>query len=255
MIKTVRFKKKSIPLSVMEAVLFLRGLFFTGRKYQCPCCGWHIRAFADGNAFIKERALSYCPRCNSKSRHRRIWLFLQHKTNLFTDQLRLLEISPKYSFSRRFTKKKNLRYLSADIYVRPHIALMMDVTNTSFTAESFDAVLCIHVLEEIIDDRQAMREIFRLLSPGGWAIISVPTRMDRLTYEDPTITAPMDRKRVFGEPDHVRVYGSDLVERLEETGFNVHVDMADEVPQHIRLKFGLKGDENIFYCVKPNDRG
>ena len=252
MIKTVRFRKKTIPLFVLEVVFFLRGLFFLGRKYQCPCCGWHLRALVDGNSLIKQRSLSYCPRCNSKSRHRRIWLFLRNNTNLFTNQLRLLEISPKYSFSRRFTRMKNLDYLGADIVFRPHIALKMDLTRTSLKAESFDTVLCIHVLEEIIDDRQAMKEIFRLLKPSGWAIISVPTRMDQLTYEDLNITDPNERKNAFGEPDHVRVYGSDLASRLEASGFEVYVDLAENVPHQVQHKFGLKGDENIFYCVKPN---
>lgn len=251
MIKTVRFKKKSIPLYVMEAILVLRGLIFFGHRYVCPCCGWRVRAFSDGNAFLKQRALSYCPRCNSKSRHRRIWLFLRHKTNLFQDQIRLLEVSPKYSFSRRFIRMRNLRYLSADIYARPHISLKMDLTNTPTRAESFDAVICVHVLEEVINDRQAIQEIYRILAPGGWAVVSVPTRMDQTTFEDASITDPKERKRAFGEPDHVRIYGYDLADRLQAAGFQVQLDRADDLTPQTKEKYGLKGDENIFYCTKP----
>lgn len=251
MINTYRHNKIPMPLNVMEAGLILRGLLFLGTRYTCPCCGWHIRDFAKGNALLKKRPLSYCPRCNSKSRHRRIWLFLQNKTNLFKDPLSLFEVSPKYSFSRRFTRMANLHYLGGDLYDRPHISFRLDLIHTPIQPESFDAVLCIHVLEEIDHDRQAMAEIFRILKPGGWAVISVPTRMDQPTYEDPSITSPKERKVAFGEPDHVRIYGYDLLDRLKSTGFEVQVDLAEDVPAQTRKMYGLRGDENIFYCIKP----
>ena len=252
MIHSVRYNKHSIPLKAMEAAFFVRGLLFLGKKYTCPCCGWHVRAFNDGNTFLKKRALSYCPRCNAKSRHRRIWLFLQNKTNLFTDTLSLFEVSPKVSFARRFSQISNIHYLGADIYFRPYISLKMDLTATALKAESFDAVLCVHVLEEIIEDRRAMQEIYRILKPGGWAVVSVPTDLDRPTFEDAGITTPKERKRAFGEPDHVRVYGFDLVDRLKESGFQVDLDLAKDIPMHTREKYGLRGDENIFFCKKPH---
>lgn len=250
MINTYRFKDYSVPLKVFEIGLIIRGILFWGKRYICPCCGWHVRDFTKGNALLKKRYLSYCPRCNSKSRHRRIWLFLQQKTNLYTGHLSLFEISPKYSFSRRFIQMENLLYISADLYTRPNINFRMDLISTSLQSESFDAVLCIHVLEEIIDDRRAMEEIYRILKPGGWAVISVPSRMNQLTYEDSSIIMPKERKHAFGEPDHVRVYGYDIVERLEACGFNVQVDLAENVPAQTRERYGLRGDENIFFCAK-----
>lgn len=251
MINTYRIKNISMPLYLMEAALLFRGLLFLGTRYICPCCGWHIRDFTKGNGLLKTRPLSYCPRCNSKSRHRRIWLFLQEKTNLFKDQLSLFEVSPKYSFSRKFTQLPNLSYYGGDLYHRSHIMFKLDLVSTPIKTDSFDAVLCIHVLEEIIPDQKALSEIFRILKPGGWAVISVPTRMDQLTYEDPSITSPKGRKRAFGEPDHVRIYGYDLKDRLEASGFIVQVDLAEDVPMQTRKKYGLRGDENIFYCSKP----
>jgi len=176
---------------------------------------------------------------------------LQEKTNLFTDQLSLFEVSPKYSFSRKFTRLANLSYFGGDLYPRTHTNFRLDLVSTPIRADSFDAVLCIHVLEEIIQDQQAMGEIFRILKPGGWAVVSVPTRMDQFTYEDPSITSPKERKRAFGEPDHVRIYGHDLKDRLEASGFRVQVDLADDVSIETRKKYGLRGDENIFYCFKP----
>jgi SAM-dependent methyltransferase len=250
MVNTYRYNNVALPLKLFEALLILRGLLFFGSKYSCPCCGWRMRDFASGHALMKTRPLSYCPRCNSKARHRRIWLFLQQNTNLFTEQLRVFEVSPKYSFSRQFTRMANINYVGADLYSRPHISFRMDLVAASLQSDSFDAVLCIHVLEEIVDDRRAMAELFRILKPGGWAVISVPTCMERLTFEDPTITEPKERKRAFGEPDHVRVYGHDLVDRLEACGFHVRVDLADDVPLHTQENYGLRGDENIFFCTK-----
>jgi len=167
------------------------------------------------------------------------------------DPIKLFEVSPKVSFARRFTQLSNIQYLGADITLRPYISLKMDLTATALKAESFDAVLCIHVLEEIIEDRRAMDEIYRVLKPGGWAVVSVPTEMDRPTYEDASITNPKERKQAFGEPDHVRVYGYDLSDRLKESGFDVQLDLAQDIPQQTREKYGLRGDENIFYCIKP----
>ncbi len=241
----------TLPLPLLEILLTLRSVFFLGTKYTCPCCGWHVRAFTDNGAMFRERSLSYCPRCNSKARHRRIWLFLEEKTNLLSERLHLFEVSPKYCFSRRFKAMPNLNYFGADLKWRPHISARMDLTALPIRSETFDATICVHVLEEIVDDRTAMSELYRVLKPGGWAIITVPTRMDQLTYEDPAITAPEERQRAFGETAHVRIYGHDLVDRLEACGFRVQVDLAENVPPPTREKYGLRSDENIFFCTKP----
>lgn len=248
---TYRIADLSLPLRWAEVLLAFRALLFVGTKYTCPCCGWRVRAFTKGGVTLKERHLSYCPRCNSKARHRRIWLFLKDKTNLFSDRLRLLHVSPKYSLSRRFIRMPNLDYVGVDLNERPNISVKMDLTATPIRSEAFDAVICVHVLEEILDDRKAMRELYRVMKSGGWALISVPTRIEQLTYEDPTIVTPDERQRAFGEVAHVRIYGHDLVDRLKECGFQVQVDLAKDVPQHIREKYGLRDDENIFYCLKP----
>src|SRR4030067_890390 len=120
---TYRLADLSLPLFWTEVLLTFRALLFVGAKYTCPCCGWRVRAFAKGGVTLKERHLSYCPRCNSKARHRRIWLFLEQKTNLFSDRLRLFHVSPKYSLSRRFTRMPNLDYVGADLYDRPNISV------------------------------------------------------------------------------------------------------------------------------------
>ncbi len=246
----MRCKSMNLPLPLLEALLVFRSIFFLGTRFRCPCCGWRLRAFTDDGAIFRERSLSYCPRCNSKARHRRIWLFLQEKTNLFAEPLHLLEVSPKYCFSRRFKAMPNLGYFAVDLIRRPHVSAIMDMAAMPISSASFDAALCVHVLEEIIDDRRAMGELYRVLKPGGWALITVPTRMDRRTYEDPAITDAVERERAFGEAAHVRFYGYDLRDRLEECGFRVEVDLAEDVPLETRRKYGLRADENIFFCTK-----
>ena len=127
----------------------------------------------------------------------------------------------------------------------------MDLTATPLRSATFDAILCVHVLEEIPDDRAAMHELFRLVKPGGWVLVSVPTRIDQETYEDPSISTPRDRRRAFGEEAHVRVYGRDLTGRLEECGFRVEVDLAAHLDPASKERYGLRDDENIFLCTKP----
>jgi SAM-dependent methyltransferase len=246
-----RIRKFKPPLAVLEMSLALRAIPFLGSKYVCPCCGWKLRAFTAGGVSLNERELSYCPRCNSKARHRRIWLFLEERTNLFSDRLRLFEVAPKFSFARRFRKMSNLYYVAGDLQRHPETTLRMDVTAAPISSNSFDALICVHVLEEVMPDRLAMGEIFRLLKPGGWAVVTVPTNMNALTYEDPSITSAAARARAFGEPAHVRVYGYDLADRLQACGFEVTVDLAENVPVEKRSRYGLRDDENIFFCRKP----
>ena len=235
----------------VDRLLAVRALPFLGFRYRCPCCGWRLRTFTRGGASLRSRPSGYCPRCNSKARHRRDWLFLRRNTELFTRPQRLLHISPKYALARRLARLPNLDYVAGDLEARPYIALRFDLTSLPLRDESFDSAICIHVLEHIEDDRAAMAELFRVLRPGGWALVTVPARLDQPTYEDAAVTAPQDRLREFGETDHVRFYGNDLVQRLEAAGFHVALDAATELDPATMEHYGLLADENIFFCTKP----
>lgn len=245
-------KKSNSPLlkSIVPLLLNFRALLFFGKKYTCPCCGWELRAFMMGGGSFKTRPFGYCPRCNSKARHRRQWLFLKEKTNLFKANLRLLHVSPQYSLSRNLVEMPNIQYVSIDIQDRANLTHRMDLTNLAFESESFDAAICIHVLEHIEEDLKAINELYRVLKPGGWAVISVPLRLDQKTYEDPTVTSPEDREREFGESGHFRYYGYDLKDRLESRGFSVELDLAANINPEVKEKYGLLDDENVFYCIK-----
>ena len=199
---------------------------------------------------LSVRPNGYCPRCNSKARHRRDWLFLKEKTNLFSDSIRLLHVSPKYAISRRLTKIPAIEYVGIDLEGRPHAPLKVDIQDIPFESNSFGAIICIHVLEHVEDDKRAIGELYRVLKPGGWALISVPIDFDRETYEDPSIVDPRERKRHFGEEQHVCAYGRDFAERLQASGFKVQLDRGADVPAETKKQYGLLEDENVFYCTK-----
>ena len=109
------------------------------------------------------------------------------------------------------------------------------------------------VLEHIVDDQKAMTELFRVLIPGGWAILQSPIDIERNeTFEDPNVTMPQDRLRVFGQSDHVRVYGRDYKDRLEKAGFSVEVDgYVRSLGADVINKYNLDEDEDIYLCTKP----
>ena len=141
---------------------------------------------------------------------------------MFTDHLRVLHFAPEHIFDRAFKSLDNLDYMTADL--DPNRAMIeMDITNITYEDNSFDVILCSHVLEHVMDDKKAMSELFRVLSPGGWAILQAPVLREK-TYEDPAIVTPEERERLFGQRDHVRIYGLDYRDRLESAGFNVKVD-------------------------------
>jgi SAM-dependent methyltransferase len=144
----------------------------------------------------------------------------------------------------------NIDYVGVDLNDRPNIGTIADLTATPYASDTFDAIICIHVLEEIEQDRKAIGELFRVLKSGGWAFITVPVRLDRETFEDPTIVDPKERERAFGEKAHVRIYGFDLIDRLEAGGFEVQLALGTDIEQESKEKYGLNDDENVFFCTK-----
>jgi SAM-dependent methyltransferase len=237
---------------IKRAVLWLRGMVFTGRRYQCPVCQWQLRSFTGRRGLLTRSKDGYCPRCNAKARHRRHWLYLQQHSDLFHKPQTLLEVAPWWSLATRFRSLPHIRYLGLDLVAAgPHVNLVGDVVACPLPDNSVDTLLCIHVLEHVADDRRAMAELHRVLKPGGTAIISVPLRFSQRTIEDPGITDPEERKRLFGERGHVRWYGPDIVERLEAAGFEVSLHRGTRLDARERARFGLRTDENILHCRKP----
>jgi ubiquinone/menaquinone biosynthesis C-methylase UbiE len=146
---------------------------------------------------------------------------------------------------------KNIDYLGVDCKERLNIQTYLDVSALSFKANTFDCLICIHVMEEVKEDLKAFQEIYRVLKPGGWALITVPINLNQQTYEDWSITDPREREQAFGEKAHVRIYGYDLVSRLQNTGFSVNLDKAEDIPREKRERYGLNESENVLFCTKP----
>jgi SAM-dependent methyltransferase len=235
----------------MRRLIFLvRGLMFVGTRYQCPCCDWSLRSFV-GKSNLSRTTDGYCPRCNSKARHRRDWMYLEPRL-ASADGLRILDIAPWWSVGRKLSGMPNVDYCGLDLDPdAPFVDVAGDLADMPVDSDSFDGVICIHVLEHVDNDRQAMQEICRVLKPGGWALVSVPILADEPTREDPSVTAPEERERLFGEKTHVRYYGMDIQDRLEAAGLRVTLEPAGDIDPDVVRKHGLRYDENIFFCEKP----
>jgi SAM-dependent methyltransferase len=156
-----------------------------------------------------------------------MWLYLTQKTNLFDGkQKKMLHVAPEPELSRLIQKAAYIDYLSADLFapdIMVKVMVKMDITDIQYPDNTFDVIYCSHVLEHVPDDRKAIREFFRVLKDGGWAIVQVPIIADT-TFEDLTVINPKERERLFGQFDHVRRYGPDYKDRLTEAGFSVTVD-------------------------------
>lgn len=178
-------------------------------------------------------------------------LYLQNETNIFSADLSVLHFATEFALQRKLSSLPNLNYVSADLY-SPYAQFKMNVMDVQFEDDSFDVVLCSHVLEHVSDDRKALEELFRVLKPGGWGIIQVPIDPERkTTFEDNRIATSRERERVFGHPDHVRIYGRDWRIRLEDAGFIVDIlPYANNFDTGLMKKYGLR-DEAIYLCSKP----
>lgn len=232
----------------MQAVW--QGFKYAGDRLICPCCNGHFREFLPYGSPARPNAV--CPRCYSLERHRLLWLYFQNQTNLFSHPLKILHIAPEKWLQTKFKTLSNLDYLSADLEA-DWAMQKMDITNILYENNTFDVILCNHVLEHIPDDRKAMAELLRVLKPKGWAILQVPLEPNReTTFEDPTITLPEERERIFGQHDHVRIYGRDYQDRLKQAGFQVKVDSyVKELSQEMIEQYALREDHDIYFCFKP----
>jgi SAM-dependent methyltransferase len=181
-----------------------------------------------------------------------VWVFFERHTDLFDQRPRsMLHIAPEWELSCKLKVQPNLRYVTADLNM-PWVSVRFDINQLPHPDGGFDVVYCSHVLEHIPDDRRAMREICRVLKPGGWAVIIVPITTD-VTFEDLSVTDPDERHRLFGQNDHVRRYGPDIENRLADSGFDVQVfqaaDVVDE-DEGRRLAIPFKSSP-MYYCKRP----
>jgi SAM-dependent methyltransferase len=219
-----------------------------GTRRYCPCCDSHLRRF--GPYGERPRPDAMCPVCGALERHRLATLFLNRRRDALGERVgRVLHIAPEPPVARVLQGWAAVSYVSVDLYAE-NVTVQADLTRMPFRSRAFDAIYCSHVLEHVADDRRAMEELHRVLRPGGWALIQVPIKRD-VTFEDPTITDPESRRRLFGQPDHVRVYGRDFGNRLARARFAVSVERPQCGLDAAAIeRYGLKTREDLFLCTR-----
>ena len=252
--KIISLVLRKIPRKYIQYVshYFLRviAVFYYGNSVECPIDGRTYRKFLPYGR-LQSRPNALCPSSLSLERHRLMWLFLKNKTNFFTDNIKLLHIAPELCFMKIFEEMKNVEYITGDIE-SPLAKVKMDVHQIPFDDNSLDVVFCNHVMEHLDHDIKAMSEINRVLKPGGWAIIQSPVYLYlEKTLEDPSVTNPLEKERLFGQNDHMRKYGKDYGDRLRRGGFKVTEDnYLDELAEEVRTRYALPDEEIIYFCEK-----
>jgi SAM-dependent methyltransferase len=202
-----------------------------------------------------------CLKCKSLERHSLLACFLKEKTNLLQNKgaLSFLYFAPERFFYNLFTGLPHIRYVGCDYfpnlynYVGKAAVQFADITRLPFEDKRFDAIICVHVLEHIPDNKKTMQEILRVLKPGGWAVLQVPLDYSReKTYEDWSIVSEADREKAFGQKDHVRWYGRDYTHRLQATEFRVKVlDIKATKEAALTVRYGFEHDTIIYQCSRP----
>ena len=228
----------------------LLSLLLKGDKFTDPIDGKSFRKFLSyGYNKLRKNALS--PSTLSLERHRLLWLYLINETVLFEKKIKLLHFAPEQAFYKRFKKLNNIQYDSIDIN-SPLAKIKADICDLPIKDNTYDFILCNHVLEHVLDDKKAMSELYRVLKKGGTGIFQVPIDMNRKkTFQDDSITDKLERNKIFGQYDHVRVYGKDYFNKLKNTGFKVkQIDYSKEFSDEEILKYSIIKGEIIPVCTK-----
>lgn len=250
----VKIVLNTIPRKLLTRLSFLLKplikIYLYGNKYTDPIDGSSFRKFLPyGYNKVRKNALS--PSTFSLERHRLLWLYLQNETDFFEKKMKVLHFAPEAAFLKKFKKLKNISYDTIDLD-SPLADIKADICDLPIKNGSYDFILCNHVLEHIVDDEKAMKELYRVLKKGGTGIFQVPLNMSyKQTYEDFTITDPKERNKAFGQYDHVRVYGMDFFERLKNVGFKVEkCEYTSKLSEEEKTKYCLPKKEIIPVCRK-----
>ena len=246
--------KAAIPsryrFAARQAFLRVSTLTNAGRGVECPCCGRRLRKFARFHGVNDQ-----CAGCGALMRHRAMLLYLRDVLRLPERGGDLLVVGPGPALLRWLGTVEGIRYVALDLD-SPLATVHADVRDMPFEDDTFDAILCLHVLEHVQDDAAAMRELRRVLAPGGAAVIQVPPSDLEETYEDAGITTAEGRERAFGQWDHVRICGSDYGGRLEAAGFDVReIDPVAPLDERARTLHGLRTGEPFYLCEKRTREG
>lgn len=247
-------------------------LALKGTTFTDPIDGKSFKMFLPyGYGTQRNNVLS--PSTLSLERHRLLWLYLNEETDFFQSELvsdsvtnskriqlrdaetnsalKVLHFAPEQAFYKLFRSQKNLEYTTTDLF-SPLADVKADICNLPFEDNQYDVILCNHVLEHIPDDTKAMQELYRVLKPGGMAILQIPQDLSRATtFADDTITDQKERAKIFGQYDHVRIYGRDYFDKLRSIGFKViEEDYTNKIAPELVEKYCLAKGEIIPVCFK-----
>lgn len=249
----IKFLVRNVPrpwlIRFSKVFSFIIRPFYIGKNVHCPVCNHSFKKFLPYGSKAGENRL--CPNCLSLERHRLLWIYLSNYSDFFKNNIKLLHIAPEQPFLKRFKKSKNIDYTTADL-VSPIADLHFDIMHIPLPDNSYDWIICNHVLEHVENDIIAMKEIYRILKPGGTAIMQVPINYDYAeTLEDTSITDPKIREKIFGQYDHVRWHGLDYPQRLRNAGFEVaEFDVKKHLsPEKISL-YRLDEKEILYVATK-----
>lgn len=252
--KIFKFFLNAIPRPLLIRLSYIvrpvLALFLYGTRYKDPIDGRTFRKFLPyGYGSPRDNVLS--PSTLSLERHRLLWLWLERETDFFTKPRKVLHFAPEQAFYKRFRKSAHLDYTTTDLN-SPLADVKADICELPFCENSYDLIFCNHVLEHIPNDRKAMQELYRVLKPGGVAILQIPQDLSRATtFEDDTITDRDERAKIFGQYDHVRIYGQDYFEKLRAVGFKVEeVDYTNQISLNEVDRYRLAKGEILPVCWK-----
>jgi predicted SAM-dependent methyltransferase len=241
------------PLLIKMSFLarpFLK-IFLRGNNFTDPIDGKSFRKFLP-YGYQNQRPNALSPSSLSLERHRLLWLYLKKETDFFINPKKVLHFAPEQAFYKHLKKLTHLNYTTTDLK-SPLADIKADICALPFDTDSFDVILCNHVLEHIKEDNRAMCELYRVLKPGGLAIVQVPIDLDRtITFEDDSIVDKAERTKYFGQYDHVRVYGKDYFDKLKSVGFEVEaVDFTKKLTPEECKRYALVMGELIPIARKP----
>ncbi|MEN9655207.1 MAG: hypothetical protein RL311_115 [Bacteroidota bacterium] len=254
--KIFKFILNTIPRPILIRLSIVArpilAFLLKGNTFTDPIDGKSFRMFLPyGYGTQRNNVLS--PSTLSLERHRLLWLYLQNETDFFTatEKKNILHFAPEQEFYKRFKKQKNIQYTTTDLF-SPLADVKADICNLPFEDNQYDVIFCNHVLEHIPDDTKAMQELYRVLKPGGMAILQIPQDLNRATtFSDNSITDEKERAAIFGQYDHVRVYGRDYFDKLRSIGFTViEEDYTKKISSELVTKYCLAPGEIIPVCFK-----
>ncbi|WP_338407183.1 class I SAM-dependent methyltransferase [uncultured Flavobacterium sp.] len=212
---THSFIPKKLLFKTEPSLRFIWSLMYRGSKSECTICKTKLREWIDLSHHGK-----ICPNCGSLSRDRRLWQLIEN--NYLENAIKVLDFSPSRSLYRKW-KKQNVTYKATDLSGDFISDNQYDITAIPESDNSFDLIVCYHVLEHVIEDISAMKELHRILKPNGTLLAQTPFK-DGEIYEDYTITSEQERLKHFEQEDHVRIYSVEgLKNRLTQSGFEVTV--------------------------------